>query len=347
MEPKLKEKQPQHSGFQSAAGEPDKMSTSCLMPKTKRSDTEEKLTTELEEPITVHTSEPDSRQSRFWRLNDPLEASDYSKIEPMRFWDPKITCDGSCRCYPAQALQVCGLSISSKDGSPITGAKISGFFAIRDHYDRRRIYIFKHEKEDEIDIVFKNGIGHVRITTPHRGILYGDLVFDYDLNISYDTSEGIKKEEKIEGKALYNGKDRPYTSRPEIIQYTSIQTNGDSKIKETILKFIRFTQAIEAQIEIEAPEGLHFCTTVRMDNLKDEIALFDSEYSSSSGKANRNSLKLKFVLVVPLLDTLELKYTVDEEQQICKFKSLYHGDRKQDITFKSGVIKMQIKWSRM
>jgi len=74
----------------------------------------------------------------------------------MRFWDPKITCDGSCRCYPAQALQVCGLSISSKDGSPITGAKISGFFAIRDHYDRRRIYIFKHEKEDEIDIVFKN-----------------------------------------------------------------------------------------------------------------------------------------------------------------------------------------------
>jgi len=156
MEPKLKEKQPQHSGFQSAAGEPDKMSTSCLMPKTKRSDTEEKLTTELEEPITVHTSEPDSRQSRFWRLNDPLEASNYSKIEPMRFWDPKITCDGSCRCYPAQALQVCGLSISSKDGSPITGAKISGFFAIRDHYDRRRIYIFKHEKEDEIDIVFKN-----------------------------------------------------------------------------------------------------------------------------------------------------------------------------------------------
>jgi len=80
MEPKLKEKQPQHSGFQSAAGEPDKMSTSCLMPKTKRSDTEEKLTTELEEPITVHTSEPDSRQSRFWRLNDPLEASDYYAI---------------------------------------------------------------------------------------------------------------------------------------------------------------------------------------------------------------------------------------------------------------------------
>lgn len=76
MEQKLKEKQPQHSGFQRAAGEPDEMSTSCLMPMTKRSDTEEKLTTELEKPITVHTSKPDSRQSRFWRLNHQQEDSD-------------------------------------------------------------------------------------------------------------------------------------------------------------------------------------------------------------------------------------------------------------------------------
>lgn len=313
------------------------------MPKTKRSDTEDKLTTELEEPITVHTSKPDSRQSRFWRLNHHQEDDSDSKIEPMRFWDPKITCDGSCWCYSAQALQVCGLSVSSKHGSsPITGAKISGFFAIRDHYDRRRIYIFKREKQD-LDVSFKNGIGDVRTTPPHRGILYGDLIFDYDLNISYDTLEG-RKEEKIEGKALYSGKDRAYTSRPEII-HTLIPINGDSKMKEAILKFIRFTQAIEAQIEIEADlEGLNFRTTVRMGNLKKEIELFDSEYSSSSEEANRNSLKL---VLVPLLDTLELTYTVDEEERICEFKSLYHGDRKQNITFKSGVIKMHIKWSRM
>ncbi|CAL4891498.1 unnamed protein product [Urochloa decumbens] len=308
------------------------MTTDCLVRETKE--------------VRVETSKPDSgNEFTFWRLNEDSE----SKIEAMRNWERKVTCHDLCSCYPAQALQVCELSISTKEDSTIASkAYIFGSFAIRDHYDRRRINIFNSERTDPVPINFINGVGKVRITNTRRGILYGNLAFDYDLNIIHTTLEGYNKEEKIDGKALYNGKKRPYSSHPEII-HASIPITGDSKIKETNLKFIRFPQGIEAEIKIEPPQGLDFHLTARMGDLPEEILVFDSNYSMTRGNANHNSLK--FVLVVPFLDTLELKYTdhnhPDEKPNIRTFNSLYHGFSSEDITLKSGTIRMEIKWSRM
>ena len=189
----------------------------------------------------------------------------------------------------------------------------------------------------------------MRITNPRRGILYGNLAFDYDLNVIYTTPEGYKKEEKINGKALYNGKKHPYSSRPETMR-ASIPIKNDSNMKEINMKFIRFPQGIEAGINIEPPKGLNFRLTARMGDLPNEIIVFDSKYDMPRGDAYHNSLK--FVLVVPCLDILELKYTEhnqqpDEQPKICTFNSLYHGFISEVIILKYGTIKMEIKWSRM
>ncbi|CAL4924114.1 unnamed protein product [Urochloa decumbens] len=278
-----------------------------------------------------------------WKIGEQSATT----IEPMRNWQPSVTCQSLCKCYPAQALQVYGFQIQYEDKTAAGQADISGFFAIRDYYDKRRISIFHRESENPSRINFTAGAGEVNVVCPLRGILYGNLVFEYDLAIKSTHGRGGMPQLGccMEGAALYEVGEKtvPYSGSHKII-HAEIPVDGG---KRMYLKFVRFNKAIEAQVTIEPSIGSEFCLVARMGDIADEIQLFNGKFVAAPDQ------ETQFVLVVPFDEILELKFTNPSTtgkspEQIYTYYSFYHGRSRQTVKLAYGLkICMEIKWSRM